>query len=228
MLPYFFVTITALLCFFTAWTLLGTISQDNNHYLCKLGLETDCNVEVLSLKKRLLISILIALMTVICGVKVVNNVSSWISLLKLNIATVCMTGSGCVDAREKRIPNIFPAIMSISGVILLIVGVLTGQDGAFAYIASSLFATLTTVLVLMIAAALTKGGIGPGDIKLLGALALLCGVYTIGGTAIIGVSICALYSIFLLVTKRKGLKESLPFGPFLLAGFFCSVMLGYY
>lgn len=228
MLSYLFVVVTAILSSLTAWVVLGNISRDKQPFLCKLGLETDPNAEPVNTNKRILFSILIAVMTVICEVKVISDVNSWISLLKLSIATICMVGSGCVDAREKRIPNVFPAVMSISGVILLTVGVLTEQEGALAYIASSCFATLVTVLILMIAAALTKGGIGPGDIKLLGALALLCGVYTIGGTALIGVSICALFSIFLLATKRKSLKESLPFGPFLFAGFFCSVMLSLY
>lgn len=228
MLLYVSATVSAALCTLTAWNLLGQVTSEKSPHLCALGLESDPDIREIGIKKRAALTALTFAGTLAACLKISSEVGSLISALKLYIAMACITGSACVDAREKRIPNIFPAVMAISGLILLAAGLVTGQSGALAYITSSVFATLVTVLLLMIAAALTKGGIGAGDIKLLGALAFSCGVFAIGGTAVIGVFLCAACGVFLLVTKKKSMKESLPFGPFLLLGFLCSIMLSIY
>jgi leader peptidase (prepilin peptidase) / N-methyltransferase len=69
------------------------------------------------------------------------------------------------------------------------------------------------------------GAIGLGDIKLLVSVGLLTGL----GRAVLGVIAGALLSgvvvILLLATRRVTLKSYIPFGPFLIAGAFWSVLL---
>lgn len=80
----------------------------------------------------------------------------------------------------------------------------------------------------------TKGkGMGIGDLKLIAALGILFGwpdiVFLLASAFIIG----ALFSIYLLVQRKKGLKDSVPFGPFLILGamtlvFFGNAIFGWY
>ena len=69
------------------------------------------------------------------------------------------------------------------------------------------------------------GAIGLGDIKLLVSVGLLTGL----GRATLGVVAAALLSgvvvIVLLAMRRVTLKSYIPFGPFLIAGAFWSVLL---
>ena len=151
-------------------------------------------------------------------------VSNPLNVAKLSLALACLTGSACADAVEHRIPNIFPAVLSVSAVILLTVGFFTEPDG-LAYIISSVYATVASTICLLLAYFLTRRGIGEGDIKLVAALALMGGVSATAYTLLFSVVLSALAAAFLLLTKRKTMKQTVPFGPFILAGYMLSICL---
>ena len=155
-----------------------------------------------------------------------KNCSLSINIIRLQIGYACLVGAGSVDLRENRIPNIFPVVMSISGLIVLAYMYFSDTDGAFSYILSSIIGTVLCVLFSMVIYFLTKKGIGMGDIKLLCSLSLLCGANSLGGTVAVGSVLCGLVTIVLLITKKKKIKnDSLPFAPFLFLGFVVSVFL---
>lgn len=166
--------------------------------------------------------IIVSLLTVVCFISVLQiqaRVNNFLGIAKMVIALICMAGAACYDFREKRIPNIFPGVMALSAVILLAAGVIFKQNGAVSYITSSVFAAASCAVFMVIAAFLTKQGIGAGDIKLISALALIGGVYVIIGTIFFGIFSCCICAIFALLLKKKTIHESLPFGPFLFIGF---------
>ena len=73
----------------------------------------------------------------------------------------------------------------------------------------------------------TKGrGMGMGDFKLAGALGVLFGwpdiIFLLAFSFIIG----AVYSLFVLATGEKGMKDSVPFGPFLMLGALTLIFFG--
>lgn len=166
-------------------------------------------------------SMSIALMLVVffSMLEIQSKVFTALGVIKMAISTVCMVGAACFDIREHRIPNFFPAFLAISAMILLSLGFFLEEAHALAYITSSAFAALGCVVFLLIASALTKGGIGAGDIKLIGALALMTGVYTIIGTLFFGVVSCSIGTIVALIFKKKKMSSTVPFGPFLLFGY---------
>ncbi len=73
--------------------------------------------------------------------------------------------------------------------------------------------------LLFLLAVVSKGGMGGGDIKLCAGIGFWLGfpgfLYALLAASVIG----SLVSIGLMVLKRKGLKETIPFGPFLMLGF---------
>lgn len=73
--------------------------------------------------------------------------------------------------------------------------------------------------LLFLLAVISKGGMGGGDIKLCAGIGFWLGfpgfLYALLAASVIG----SLVSIGLMVLKRKGLKETIPFGPFLMLGF---------
>ena len=167
----------------------------------------------------IVISTIITIAGFVSVLQIQNRISNPLGIAKMVTALFCMVGAACFDFREKRIPNVFPGVMAVLGVLFLLIGFLVSRTGAVAYITSSVFAAAGCAIFLVIAAFLTKQGIGAGDIKLITALALIGGVYTIIGTLFFGMTICCMYALFALLLKKKTIKEALPFGPFLLAGF---------
>lgn len=148
-----------------------------------------------------------------------------LNVLKLSVALVCLTGSACVDYIEHRIPNFFPGVLAVSAMLFLVIGILTKQEGALAYLFSSFFAALVCAVCLIISNFLSHNGIGLGDIKLITALALMGGVYIAGGTLFFSMTVCALVSGYLLITKKKTMKEGVPFGPFILLGYILTICI---
>lgn len=186
--------------------------------------ESETEVRDFSRVIRMVITAAILILAYFCCSAVFRKAKHVINILKMLSALFALSGSACVDLKEHRIPNFFPLVMSVSAVILLAVGYFTNQEGASSYIVSGIISAAGCAVLLSIAAMLTKGGIGAGDIKLLSALGLLCGVYTVSETLCISMALCALVGITALIARKKTLQETLPFGPFILAGFVVSVI----
>ena len=67
----------------------------------------------------------------------------------------------------------------------------------------------------LLIAVVSKGGMGGGDIKLMGMLGLWLGIQGILMTMFFSFIIGAVISILLLAAKHKNRKEAIPFGPFI-------------
>lgn len=161
----------------------------------------------------------VALAAYASALQIQSRISHPLGVAKMVTALLCMVGAGCFDLREKRIPNIFPGAMAALAVVYLVLGLILGVEGALGYITSSVVAAVACAIFFVIAAFLTRQGIGAGDIKLIIALALLGGVYVVMGTLFFGVLCCCVAAVVALLSKKKTLKQSLPFGPFLLMGY---------
>ncbi len=73
----------------------------------------------------------------------------------------------------------------------------------------------------------TKGrGMGIGDLKLIAALGILFGWPDVIILLAFGFIIGALFSVYLLAQRKKGMKDSVPFGPFLVLGAVVLVFFG--
>lgn len=76
--------------------------------------------------------------------------------------------------------------------------------------------------------ALTRGrGMGLGDMKLGGALGAVLGFPDIAFAIMLAFITGALVSIPLLLLRRRGLKDALPFGPFIILGAALAVFFGH-
>lgn len=182
----------------------------------------------LSSRKVICLSIIAA---AACGIgcyRILFGTSDIIHISKLIIAMLCIAGSCFMDYKERRIPNIFPLVMAVSNIALLAIGYFTSQDGAISYIVSAVFSTVCIVIFLAIASFLTHEGIGIGDIKLFGALALVGDIYLLCTVLIIAMLSCSLAGIYLLLRKKKTVKDGVPFAPFVFIGFLISVYFGLY
>lgn len=71
----------------------------------------------------------------------------------------------------------------------------------------------------------SKGRLGFGDVKLLGAIFVTAGLGYGVMTLFLSFLLSFFYSLYLLIWKRKGMREEFPFVPFLTAGAVISFLL---
>ena len=70
------------------------------------------------------------------------------------------------------------------------------------------------------------GGMGGGDVTLIGVLGFVLGAKYVLLNILLSFVLGAIISIFLLAAKIKTRKDPIPFGPFIVLGFFITVLLG--
>ena len=125
-----------------------------------------------------------------------------------------------IDAVERRLPN-----------SLVLPGYLVAAAGIVAHwIVGGEFSTVAVVsgvlyFVVMLAFAVA-GGMGMGDVKLAGVLGLSAGLVSATAAVVSPLVAFVLGGIAAIGALRGGRGASIPFGPFLLAGFWVAVVVG--
>ncbi|NLL81618.1 MAG: prepilin peptidase [Tissierellia bacterium] len=131
---------------------------------------------------------------------------------------------GFIDLKEMIIPDVL--VIGILVLTLIYKGVnylLYGITANLLYSLGGMFIAGGMFLAILI---LSGGGMGDGDVTLIGALGFVLGIKYILLTVFLSFVIGAIISIFLLITKIKTRKDPIPFGPLIILGFFITVLLG--
>ena len=130
------------------------------------------------------------------------------------------------DFRSKKLPNriIYPTTICT---FILIFGVALFQGDFHLFTKSIISASLSFVgafLLYLIA----RGGFGAGDVKLFLLTGLVLGSFETPreiSAAIFSIFGVALYSLFLIITKRATAKTTVAFGPFIIIGAWISIFI---
>ncbi len=125
-----------------------------------------------------------------------------------------------IDVREHRLPN----ALVLPGYPVAALGLVgewmrTGQLPVVALVAGA----ASTVFLLALS---LGGGMGMGDVKLAGVLGLSAGLVGVTPAVVSPLAAFTLGGVSaLVVAARHGRGARIPFGPFLLAGFWIAVVL---
>jgi len=124
-----------------------------------------------------------------------------------------------IDLEHYIIPNSLVIIGLIGGIVL---NIAAGDVGFI----SALIGMLVTSGFLLIVALVSRGGIGGGDIKLAAVTGLFLG-WPLGPLSLfLGILAAGILAIFLLLLKKKGRKDPIPFGPFIVLGTIIAAFYG--
>lgn len=150
-----------------------------------------------------------------------------ISACTLLVTFCALYAAALTDYKYFKIPNLCAVLMLAARVVLSVAEIVVYGWDAFAVgILECVITAIVGMLFLLAASKLTRGGIGYGDIKLLGAVAFLCGLRAFIYSLLLGMIVCALFAIALLILKKKKMKDELPLAPFIFVGFAVSILLG--
>ena len=124
---------------------------------------------------------------------------------------------GYADWKTKRIPDVWIAFLLAGGItaVRLFPEITLGQRVTGFFLIS---------IPLLFIAGLRPGSIGGGDIKLMAAGGFLLGAVRIWDAFVLGISMAAVVSVFLLLTGKAGKKTEIALGPFLIFGIAWNIM----
>ncbi len=130
-----------------------------------------------------------------------------------------------IDQFEHRIPN--QCIIAGLGlwVIFEIIEAVISRDTFIAGLISELLIIAAILIVTFACCLIMKGSIGEGDIKLLILIGMFQGINSAAGTIMISMIFMFIYAVVMLITRKKGRKDSLPYVPCVLIGAYLSVII---
>nr|WP_245527902.1 A24 family peptidase [Ammonifex degensii] len=139
--------------------------------------------------------------------------------LKYYFLLACLLVASFIDLEHCLIPNRLVLVAFLGGVPL---GLLARDVGLL----SALLGAGAAGGFLLLLALASRGGMGGGDIKLATVAGLFLGwPLSLLGT-FLGCFVAGIWGIVLLLTRRKGRKDHIPFGPFLSLGFLIALFWG--
>lgn len=122
------------------------------------------------------------------------------------------------DYKKEIIPNKIILEGILFRAIMLVLEFAFERDTFLSTIISDIVALIGITVVLFLCLLIMKNSIGMGDVKLLMIMAVTQGVTDICMTVFCSMIVAFFAAVFVLLTRKKGRKDSLPFAPFLLIG----------
>ena len=141
-----------------------------------------------------------------------HTASMWVFLAVLVSVSV-------VDIHHRIIPDEILLVGTILGLPLILLTSISDLIGG-------VIGFFTAGLLLLAIAVVSKGGMGGGDIKLSAVMGLFLGWQGVAVALFLSFLIGGIAGILLLVTRIKGRKDAVPFGPYLALGALISAFYG--
>ena len=129
-----------------------------------------------------------------------------------------------IDLKEQLIPDVLVVIVLISSIIHK--ALLHFLEGIPYPLTDSLLGLIIAGGLFLLIVFVSRGGMGGGDVTLIGALGFVLGVRNIFLVIFLSFILGSLISVFLLATKLKSRKDPIPFGPFIVMSFFITLFSG--
>lgn len=141
------------------------------------------------------------------------------------ILTSILWVSAATDMKYNKIPNLFVILGVIGWVVVTIWELATGYEYWMSNFVSSLIAVVIIAFVMGMCLLIMKNSIGMGDVKIILVMSALLGLANVLVAIFVSLIVSFIAAVFLLVTKKKGRKDTLPFAPFILTGTLMSIIL---
>lgn len=149
-----------------------------------------------------------------------------VKILRYMVLAVALFYLAGVDIKSRIVPNRILLILTSLRILCFLPEAVLYPGYLGGFIKASLFGAVAAMLILLAGNFICKQGMGFGDIKLFGVIGFYTGPQTVLGILFFSLIFAAVYSIVLMLMKKIGAKDEIPFVPFVAAGFAAASLLG--
>ena len=178
------------------------------------------DVTVLKLTKNKITYLSLAVLSTAGLITVFQLVYSLELLTQIKLLTLVLIilPVAAIDLRIQKIPNKFLIVALIIRLIIYIPEFIVSSSLAFATLKDNLLGAVIIAGFFLVLLVAFKNSIGMGDIKLFAIMGLYQGLWGVINSVFFSLLVSFFLSIGLLISKKKGRKDTISFGPSILIG----------
>ncbi|MBQ3196173.1 MAG: prepilin peptidase [Clostridia bacterium] len=181
---------------------------------------TEINFGLLKLNKKRVAYLTVGAVSVAILLWCLHQLYSIDTLGILNLASLVLVilPAAAVDYKQQKIPNIFLLAGLIIRCVFFVISYVKDFDGAWTITKDSLIGAAVIGLFFLLLLVIFKDSIGMGDVKLFALMGLYQGLWGVINSVFFSLLVSFFLSIGLLITKKKGRKDTISFGPSIYLG----------
>lgn len=169
-------------------------------------------------KKNILVAIQIIIVGAVGFALFIDKGLDIISFYKYLIVFTLIFDAVLIDIEKQLIPNLLCLVMLAIVLLINSYQILQNMEAMSVYIINYAIGGGLAFIIFFVAKLISRNGIGAGDIKLMTVIGLCVG-YNIIDVIFYILLVAFCYSVFMLITRKAKLKDSLPMAPFIYIGF---------
>lgn len=143
---------------------------------------------------------------------------TFITQVKLLVLVFIVLPCAAADYKVHKIPNQFIVTALIIRTIIYAPEFINSASSAFTVLKNDLIGAVVIGGFFLIILLIFKNSIGMGDVKLFAVMGLYQGLWGAINSVFFSLVVSFFISVFLLITKKKGRKDVISFGPSILLG----------
>lgn len=145
---------------------------------------------------------------------------SVMTVLNLALVFTILLLAAAVDCKCQKIPNSLVLAGFLGKSILLGIELIQKPECAAELLAMSAAGCIASLVLLLLLSALTRHGIGYGDVKLFAMIGYAMGIWDAYSILFYSALFAACYGGYLLLVVKAGKEHKMPFAPFVFAGMY--------
>ena len=130
-----------------------------------------------------------------------------------------------IDYKEHIIPNKIIGSAILLRIVIWIIEAFIDVEKFLSVLKGDIIASVIIVVFFFLCSLIVKNGIGMGDVKLMGIMALYQGLTGIMSSLFFSMLVAFVEAIVLLITHKKNRKDAIAFAPAVLVGTILAVAM---
>lgn len=155
----------------------------------------------------------------------IKSINGWHNYIKLVVLTLIVATAGIIDLKTKKIPNYLIMIGVSIRLAVYIYEIIYCSADVLSIFKNDLIGFAIGFGILFVAAIISRGSVGFGDVKLFAVVGLLGGAILTYSTLLISLILNSIFSVIFIIIKRKDRKTAVPFGPAIFVGYLIALCL---
>ena len=223
------VTILALFCWKKMHILFGdstytnTLAEGNDNLTSEDTKKA--STTYYSKSQSVVILIISLIIFEVASIFLINNTNNYFGFIKLSAVLLAVVIAALTDFKLRIIPNMIILVGLAIRVIIYVFEILYCNDEILEIAKNDLIGLAIGFGVLFIAHLISRSSIGMGDVKLFGLIGVCSGAICTYSTLLISLILNTIVSVILLILKKKGKKDSIPFAPAICVGYIASIFI---